>query len=243
MRVLTGPEGPREDLTDADLRSLYAAPSTPWLRANMVSTLDGAATGETGRSGSINNEVDKRVFDTLRDLADAILVGAGTAEAEGYRPADRPIVLVSRSGRVPERLRDAEPGRVLLATCQAAGGLDQAREQLGAEHVLVMGGHRVDLAELKTPARRPRLAAPALRGRPARAAGTWCTKGFSTSWTRPSYPDSSAATTPGSPTARPSTYPDAARPAPRGAAHPAGPLVPRVVEASPFLVPTHGGSL
>lgn len=149
MRILTGPDGPRDDLTDADLRSLYAAPSTPWLRANMVSTLDGAATGETGRSGSINNAVDQRVFDTLRSLADAILVGAGTAEAEGYRPADRPIVLVSRSGRVPERLRDAEPGRVLLATCQAADGLDQAREQLGADHVLVLGGHRVDLAELK----------------------------------------------------------------------------------------------
>jgi len=149
MRILTGPDGPRDDLTDADLLSLYAAPSTPWLRANMVSTIDGAATGETGRSGSINNEVDKRVFDTLRSLADAILVGAGTAEAEGYRPADRPLVLISRSGRVPERLRDAEPGRVLLATCQAATGLDQARDQLGQDHVLVMGGHRVDLAELK----------------------------------------------------------------------------------------------
>lgn len=149
MRILTGPDGPRDDLTDADLRSLYAAPSAPWLRANMVSTLDGAATGETGRSGSINNAVDQRVFDTLRSLADAILVGAGTAEAEGYRPADRPIVLVSRSGRVPERLRDAEPGRVLLATCRAADGLDRARAQLGTEQVLVLGGHRVDLAELK----------------------------------------------------------------------------------------------
>ncbi len=149
MRILTGPDGPRDDVTDADLLRLYAAPSTPWLRANMVSTIDGAATGESGRSGSINNEVDKRVFDTLRSLADAILVGAGTAEAEGYRPADRPLVLISRSGRVPERLRDAEPGRVLLATCQAATGLDRAREQLGADQVLVMGGHRVDLAELK----------------------------------------------------------------------------------------------
>lgn len=149
MRILTGPDGPREDLTDADLLNLYAAPSTPWLRANMVSTIDGAATGESGRSGSINNEVDKRVFDTLRSLADAILVGAGTAEAEGYRPADRPLVLISRSGRVPARLRDVEPGRVLLATCQTATGLDRARDQLGDDHVLVMGGHRVDLAELK----------------------------------------------------------------------------------------------
>ena len=149
MRILTGPDGPRDDVTDADLRSAYAAPATPWLRANMVSTLDGAATGETGRSGSINNEVDQRVFGILRGLADAILVGAGTAEAEGYGPADKPLVLVSRSGRVPERLRGAEPGRVLLATCRSAAGLAAAREALGAENVLVLGGHLVDLAELR----------------------------------------------------------------------------------------------
>lgn len=139
-------EGP---LTDDDLRRLYAAPRRSWLRGNMVSTLDGAATGEDGRSGSINNAADKRVFDVLRGLADAVVVGAGTAQAEGYRPADRPIVVVSRKGRVPETLRGAEPGRVLLATCQAADGLDAFRDELGPEHVLVLGGHRVDLAELR----------------------------------------------------------------------------------------------
>lgn len=150
MRILSGPDGPQEDLTDDDLTRLYAAPSLPWVRANMVATTDGAATGESGRSGSINNAVDKRVFDTLRAMADAILVGAGTAEAEGYRPAERPIVVVSRSGRIPEPLRGAEAGRVLLATCRAATGLDRARDLLGADHVLVVGGHRVDLAELRT---------------------------------------------------------------------------------------------
>ena len=150
MRILAGPDGPRDHVTDADLQSLYAAPSTPWVRANMISTTDGAATGDDGRSGSINNPADKRVFDTLRGLADAVVVGAGTAEAEGYGPADLPIVLVSRTGRVPARLRDAEPGRVLLATCRAAPGLDHARELLGDEHVLVLGGHRVALTELRT---------------------------------------------------------------------------------------------
>ncbi len=129
---------------------LYAAPSLPWLRVNMVSTLDGAVTGETGRSASINNEVDGRVFALLRDLADAIVVGAGTARIEGYRPADRPLVVVSRSGRVPERLRGAEPGQVLLAGCRSAeAALEEAREILGADNVLVLGSHRVDLAELK----------------------------------------------------------------------------------------------
>jgi riboflavin biosynthesis pyrimidine reductase len=149
MRILTGPDGPADDVTDAGLRDLYAAPERPWLRANFVSTIDGAATGESGKSGSINNAVDKRIFDLLRELADVIVVGAGTARIEGYRPADRPTVVVSRSGRVPERLRDAGPGRVLMATCRAAIGLAEARAILGHDHVLELGGHRVDLAELK----------------------------------------------------------------------------------------------
>lgn len=148
MRVLTDTPsaGP---LTDARLRELYAAPEPTWLRVNMVGTVDGAATGDDGRSGTINNDVDHRVFQVLRSLADAVLVGAGTARAEGYRPTDRPIVVVSRSGRLPDRLRDAEPGAVWMATCQAAEGLEELRAALGADHVLVVGQHRLDLAALK----------------------------------------------------------------------------------------------
>ena len=141
MRTLLGPEG--------DLREVYAAPETPWLRVNMVSTIDGAATGESGLTASINNEVDQRVFALLRELADVVVIGAGTARAEGYPPLDVPLVVVSRSGRVPEALRDAEPGRVLLATCSHASGLDEARAILGDAQVLVLGSHRVDLAQLK----------------------------------------------------------------------------------------------
>ena len=108
--------------------ALYAAPRSPWLRVNMVSTLDGAATGSDGRSGGINDDADHRVFDTLRRLADCIVVGAGTARAEGYRPARAPLVLVSRSGEVPELLRGAEPGRVRLATTATSPGLAEARD-------------------------------------------------------------------------------------------------------------------
>lgn len=142
MRVLVG-------LDTDDLAELYAAPRTPWLRVNMVSTLDGAATGESGKSGSINNPADKQVFDTLRGLADAIVVGAGTARTEGYRPVDKPIVLVSRGGAVPERLRGAEPGAVLMATTAGAPHLDETRGLLGADHVLTLGDDDVDLRALK----------------------------------------------------------------------------------------------
>jgi riboflavin biosynthesis pyrimidine reductase len=151
MRVLIAPDGSRPpgEVGDEELAELYAAPATPWLRVNMVSTVDGSATGESGRSGSINNAADKRVFDTLRRWADVIVVGAGTARAEGYGPAGAPIVLVSRRAEVPEKLRGAAPGRVLMATCAEAEHLADAREALGEEHVLVLGSHRVDLAELR----------------------------------------------------------------------------------------------
>jgi riboflavin biosynthesis pyrimidine reductase len=137
------------DLTDADLDEAYAVPSLPWLRANMVSTVDGAATGPDGRSGGINNAADKRVFDTLRRLCDCVVIGAGTARDEGYRAGPKPLVLVSRHGEVPPRLRDAPPGSVLMATCAAADHLDETRALLGDDQVLVLGRHRVDLAELK----------------------------------------------------------------------------------------------
>jgi riboflavin biosynthesis pyrimidine reductase len=137
------------ELRDADLDALYAVPSTPWLRVNMISTVDGAATGPDGRSGGINNAADKRVFRTLRRLCDACVVGAGTARDERYQDLSKPLVLVSRRGAVPERLRGAEPGSVLMATCSKAEHLDETRELLGADHVLVLGQHRVDLARLK----------------------------------------------------------------------------------------------
>lgn len=149
MRVLTGGDTTAE-LTDADLDRLYAPPGDgTWLRVNMVSTVDGAATGDDGRSGGINNAADKRVFDTLRRLADVIVVGAGTARAERYRPARVPIVLVSRRGEVPETLRAAPEGSVRLATCATAERLDEARDTLGADHVLVLGEDTVDLCALR----------------------------------------------------------------------------------------------
>ncbi|GGT18533.1 pyrimidine reductase family protein [Streptomyces purpureus] len=57
-----------------------------WLRANMVSSLDGAAQHE-GRSQPISGDTDMRIFGTLRALADVVVVGAETVRLEGYRPA------------------------------------------------------------------------------------------------------------------------------------------------------------
>lgn len=151
MRVLMNGEAPvsAHALTDEQMAVLYAAPALPWWRVNMVASLDGAATGNSGKTDSINNAADKRVFDLLRSQADAVVVGAGTARLEYYRPLDRPLVLVSRSGSLPPQLLDAPRGSVMMATCASADGLDLTRRALGVDNVLVFGHHGVDLGALK----------------------------------------------------------------------------------------------
>lgn len=157
MRVLLDRDGP-DLLGEADERRLeaaYAVPRTPWLRANMISTVDGAAAGPDGRTASINNAPDHRVFALLRRLADAVVVGAGTIRIERYGGLDLPLVVVSRRGALPSTLHDAAPGRVLMATCAQAPGLGETREVLGADNVLVLGEDSVELQAL----------VPALAGR------------------------------------------------------------------------------
>jgi riboflavin biosynthesis pyrimidine reductase len=56
------------------------------LRANFVTTIDGHIQGPDGLSGTISSAEDRRVFHMLRAGADAILVGAGTARIENYKP-------------------------------------------------------------------------------------------------------------------------------------------------------------
>src|SRR5690606_15730741 len=56
----------------------------------MVSSADGAATVD-GRSAGLSHPADKKVFALGRDLADVVLVGAGTAQAErdaGIKPRE-----------------------------------------------------------------------------------------------------------------------------------------------------------
>ena len=145
MRTLIDTFGAASD----DLLDLYRPPRLPWLRVNMVSTVDGAANGESGKSGSINNDADKAVFDALRAQADAIIVGAGTARTEGYRVAAVPLVIVSRSGQVPDGLREAPTGKVLLVIPQSSPGRDDAIATLGADNVIVVGESQVDLPAMK----------------------------------------------------------------------------------------------
>jgi riboflavin biosynthesis pyrimidine reductase len=78
------------DLDDAALVELYRYPDDGRrrLRTNFISSLDGSVQGTDGRSGGIATPSDQHVFALHRALADAVVVGASTARAEGYRAVD-----------------------------------------------------------------------------------------------------------------------------------------------------------
>lgn len=85
--MLHGPQpGPVDDDT---LSAVYPWPDTtdkPYVRAMMVCTLDGAAAGDDGLSGSVSGGADRSVLRAVRRFADVVLVGGGTMKAEGYGP-------------------------------------------------------------------------------------------------------------------------------------------------------------
>jgi riboflavin biosynthesis pyrimidine reductase len=105
-----GPVGdgddPPAEAAVAALAALYAYPdpavhATPWIRANMVASVDGAGSLDA-RSGGLSGGADRTLFKVLRSLADVILAGAGTARSERYRPVrDGEVWPMLRAGRTP----------------------------------------------------------------------------------------------------------------------------------------------
>jgi riboflavin biosynthesis pyrimidine reductase len=74
-------------LTDGALGDLYQVDDAEptWLRANFVSSLDGAVE-VSGVSRALSSPEDQRVLRLLRRQCDALLIGAGTLRAERYGP-------------------------------------------------------------------------------------------------------------------------------------------------------------
>ncbi len=150
------------DLRESDLAALYAYPSGPWLRANMVSSADGAAALANVTLG-LSSEADRRLFALLRTLADVIVVGAATVRAERYRPVRQhelwpdlrpgrpptpPIAVVT--GRLDlepsSPLIDSAPASartIVITTAQAPADRRAALEERA--DVIVAGQETVDL--------------------------------------------------------------------------------------------------
>lgn len=76
-------------IDDAELESIYKYPDlleVPYVRLNFVASTNGKVAVE-GRSAGLGSKADRLIFGRLRRLSDVILVGAGTARADGYRGA------------------------------------------------------------------------------------------------------------------------------------------------------------
>lgn len=147
-------------LTPREWGECYPSPGT-WLRANMVASVDGAAT-IGGRVGDLTGSADQDVLIALRMLADVVLVGAGTVRAEGYGPIDvdedwvahrrdtglapvPPLAIVSNSGELDTSapvFTDAAVGPILIVP-ENCPRLDELRAH---GEVITAGVDSVDLA-------------------------------------------------------------------------------------------------
>lgn len=156
---------------DDELYRLYAYPTGVRrcvVRANAIASLDGGAT-TGGTSGGLGGAGDRHLFAVQRELADVIVVGAGTARAENYGGARMsvaqrqrrrargqseipPIALVTRSGEIEHDLGvlTGSEVRPLVLTCTAAAGDARSRVGGAAEVIDCSAGDpgRVDLVTL-----------------------------------------------------------------------------------------------
>jgi riboflavin biosynthesis pyrimidine reductase len=134
------------------------------VRANMVASADGAVTLD-GRSAGLSGPADRTVFTVLRSLADLVLVGAGTARTEHYRPVratqvwrelrpDRaalpPIAIVTASldltGCEPLLAVPEDSTQTIVITTRAAPAERKAAIARVAR-VVEAGADRVDIGE------------------------------------------------------------------------------------------------
>ncbi len=161
MRVLLPEPHASVDLVDAYATPAHVGTDRPFVRCNMISSLDGAIAVD-GRSGMLGGPADSRLFQVLRSLADVILVGAGTARSEGYGPvhlseelqkqrgqrgqsAVPPIAIVTRSANLDwsaPLFTEAE-ARTIIVTTSDCDKDEQSRGQEVADFV-VAGDGRVE---------------------------------------------------------------------------------------------------
>ena len=138
--------GSETDLTEDEVTALYAYPDgldRTWVRAGFVASVDGAVSVD-GRTAGLSTPGDAVVFRVLRELADVVLVGAGTARAENYGGVSlAPEISTARSARGQA---DVPPVAVVTST----GNLDPTSRLFTATAVapIVLGCEGVDRARL-----------------------------------------------------------------------------------------------
>ncbi len=136
---------PADDITvdDAYASPLQTRPDRPWVGLCMVASIDGSIAVD-GTSAKLSNPTDIAVLTRLRQVADVIVVGAGTVREEGYgapSKAGQRIGVVSRSGRMDYDVALFRSGAGFVITSET-GAPDVPKEI----DVLRVGSDGIDLA-------------------------------------------------------------------------------------------------
>lgn len=115
----------------------------PWVMLSMVASADGAVVVQ-GSSASLSSPSDHEVLLTLREAADAILVGAGTVRADNYGPParrDLRVAVVTRDGNLEYGDRLFSSGSAVVITTEDGPDVPAPITVIRA------GRERVDLAK------------------------------------------------------------------------------------------------
>ena len=107
--------------------------------ANLVLGSDGS-TSLDGSSKSLSSAEDRRRFHEVRAQASVILIGGNTARTEPYAQTPVPLVVITRSGEIPESVR-ANP-KTHVWELDPISAVEKALKEFGGT-VLVEGGIRL----------------------------------------------------------------------------------------------------
>ncbi|MGH3780652.1 MAG: pyrimidine reductase family protein [Pseudonocardiaceae bacterium] len=153
------------EVDEREVERLYRFPADRrWLAVNFVSSADGAVEID-GRSAGLSNSADRRVYRLGSDLADVVLLGAGTATIEEFRgvhPDERaaerrrrhglsevPPIAVVTSGRTlsPDApvITEARAPTIVI-TCAAAPLRQREAWTAAGATVLIAGEDTVDIS-------------------------------------------------------------------------------------------------
>jgi len=103
---------PEKVLSDSELLNLYPWPNKPWIRANMVQSLDGGVTDQNQNTVSLSTDSDKQIFRLLRQLSEVILVGSKTAQSAPYLD----IKINEQNKELRKKLRLAKKPRLAVVS-------------------------------------------------------------------------------------------------------------------------------
>jgi riboflavin biosynthesis pyrimidine reductase len=124
-----------QDLLD----ELYRTPASPWLRINLVTSVNGSVVGGGGTSDPLSSRADRAILGAIRRTAELVLVGAASVRSEGYvfpRTAD--LAVVTRTGDLgSHRLEGRRSDGRLLVLCPPGAAATVFRSLEGADPEVV----------------------------------------------------------------------------------------------------------